>query len=397
MRFAKRQANLGTETAFFIAENAKSCEDRGQQVCHFHLGDINIKTPRNIREAIASAIMNGSTKYGPSAGLPELRHALANEVGKRRALELSDANVSIQPGGKIVIPKFIQTFMDPGDIVLYPNPGYPIYESAINYFGGIARPYCIEETETGFKINLDNLEQKAKGARILIYNNYQNPTAAASTAEEMNAIAEISKKNDLVLLSDEAYESILYEEQFRSISSLPDMFERTVILYTFSKKYAMTGIRVGAAISPREATEHFNKLNTNYESCTATAAQIGALEALIGPQNRAQENLRILKERRDAFYDNVNNIRGFRAHKPTCTFYGYAEVTEAIKRTKAQDYETFWKLILAETGVAFCPRNYFGTPLKNEKRHYVRFAFSNMDKTQIEEGLSKLQSFMERH
>ena len=268
MQLATRLDHLGTETAFAVSGAAAAWAAKGNRVYPFHLGDMNLPTPANIVEAMNAAIADGKTGYCPAAGIPALREALAADIGAGRGMSFGPENVVVQPGGKPVITKFIQTLMNPGDGVLYPNPGYPIYESQIDYFGGRAMPYRYRETPTGFAIDLDQLRELAPQARLLIYNNLQNPLGCESSPEEMTEIARLAVEHDLMVLSDEAYFEMRYSGTSTSIASLPGMAERTVILYTFSKKFAMTGWRLGCAVAPVAVAEQIAKINTNDESCT---------------------------------------------------------------------------------------------------------------------------------
>ena len=248
---AIRLKKLGTETAFAVSQDAAQFAAEGNKIYPFHLGDMDLKTPANIMEAAMSAMQDGKTGYNPSAGLPLLRDAIAQVEGRARSLSLAVENVVIQPGGKPVISKFIQTLMNPGDGVLYPNPGYPIYESQINYYGGNALPYGYIPMDNGFAIDREAVEaQITDSTKLFIYNNYQNPIGAESDPDEMEWVAELAHQHNLWVLSDEAYFHIRYQGDSESIASLPGMAERTVILYTFSKTYGMTGWRLGAAIGP---------------------------------------------------------------------------------------------------------------------------------------------------
>ncbi|MFH1591569.1 MAG: aminotransferase class I/II-fold pyridoxal phosphate-dependent enzyme [archaeon] len=395
MTIANRMDKLGTETAFAVGLEAANLAKTGKKIYPFHLGDINVITPKNIREATKAALDSGKTGYCPTAGIPELRNALAADVGKARGLDLTADNVSIQPGGKPVIGKFIQILMDPGDEVLYPNPGYPIYESMIDYFGGVAKPYGFKETSTGFAIDIDAIEAMiTPKTRLFIYNNYQNPMGAESDDDEMARLASLCEKHDLKVLSDEAYFDIVYEGKGKSITSLPGMFERSVILYTFSKRFAMTGWRLGAAIGPKQFIDQITRINVNDESCSNHFNQYGAVEALEGPQVEVKALLATLKERRDAAVSVLNTIPGFVVHKPNCTFYLFVNVTEAMAKMGIDDVGVFRKLVLNETGVSFCTRNHFGTPLPDETHKYIRFAYSGIETDQITEGLSKLKAFI---
>ena len=261
MKYAKQITNLGTETAFAVSAQAKDWASKGHKVYPFHLGDLNFKTPSNIIEATMRAIREGKTGYCPSEGILPLREALAHDVGSRRGVVYGPDNVAIQPGGKPTIGKFIAAIMNPGDEVLYPNPGYPIYESQIEYQGGRALPYDYIKTENGFDINIQKIKDSISNKTVaLIYNNYQNPISAESSKEEMEEIAKIAIENNLWVLADDAYYEIKYDGKSRSIVEIPGMRDRTVILYTFSKKYAMTGWRVGGSIGPEKIIKMLGKV-----------------------------------------------------------------------------------------------------------------------------------------
>ncbi len=395
MLFAQRLRNLGTETAFAVSEAAAAWKAQGHTVYPFHLGDLNIPTPANIVEAQNRAIADRKTGYAPAAGIPELRAALADDVGRRRGLRLSAENVAVQPGGKPVVTKFIQTLMEPGDEVLYPNPGYPIYESQIDYFGGVALPYRYLQTPTGFQIDRDHLESLiTPRTRILIYNNCQNPLGAESSPEEMQWLAELALRHNLWVLSDEAYFETRYSGVSQSIAGLPGMQERTVILYTFSKKYAMTGWRLGAAIGPREVVAAIARLNTNDESCTAHFVQWAGVEALRGDPSGAQHILEILRERRDVAVEALQAIPGVSLYKPETTFYLFPNVTEAMCRLGFTDVAQFADAALRNTDVSFCTRKHFGRPQPGETEHYVRFAYSGIDAADIRAGLGRLKDWI---
>jgi len=392
---AERMSRIGTETAFAVSLEASQLARKGVKIYPFHLGDMNIITPSNVMEAAVEAMKKGKTGYCPTAGIPELREAVAKDVGEQRRLKLTADNVSIQPGGKPTIGKFIMASMNPGDKVLYPNPGYPIYESQIEFHGGAGLPYGYKEARDGFILDMDAIRKGVKaGAKILIYNNYQNPTGASSPPEEMEELAALAVKNDLFVLSDEAYFEIRYSGKPMSIASFPGMAERTVILYTFSKKFAMTGWRLGAAVGPAEFIAHISKINVNDESCSNHFIQYGALAGLRGSNEGPLGILSVLKERRDVLVDLLNAIPGVRCFKPEATFYLFPNVTEAIKRKKVSDVEDFRKLVLQETGVSFCTRKHFGRPLPGETEQYIRFAYSGIDVPLIQEGMKKLADFL---
>ncbi|MFA5774914.1 MAG: pyridoxal phosphate-dependent aminotransferase, partial [Ilumatobacteraceae bacterium] len=280
MELADRLGRLGTETAFAVAATAADWSSRGSEVFPFHLGDLNLPTPSNISAAMQRAVAEGRTGYCPNAGIQPLREALAKTLGQQRNVSFGPEHVAIQPGGKPVIGKFLRSVMNAGDEVLYPNPGFPIYESQIEFNDGIAVPYRYEDSGHGFEIDLDYLEsQITPRSRALILNDQQNPLAAEMSDDERSALADLAIKHNLWVLADEAYFDIRYAGESKSIISLPGMQERTVILYTFSKKYAMTGWRLGAAIGPSRIIERIACLNTNEESCTTQFVQWAGVEA----------------------------------------------------------------------------------------------------------------------
>ena len=395
MALAERLERLGTETAFAVSLAAAEWGAKGNRIFPFHLGDLNIATPQNVVDAMNKAIVDGKTGYCPAAGIPQLREALADDVGSRRGLSFAPSNVVVQPGGKPVITKFIQTVMNPGDEVLYPNPGYPIYESQIEYFGGVAKSYRYIPSSTGFNIDLDHLKsQITSKTKAIIYNDLQNPIGAESTDAEREAIAEIAIKHNLWVMSDEAYFEMRYSGTSKSIASLPGMLERTVILYTFSKKFAMTGWRLGAAIAPTELANQIAKLNTNDESCTTHFVQYGGVEGVRGDQSAIPKMLNTLKERRDVAVSMLNAMPGVSCHSPEAAFYLFPDVTEAMERKGIDDLAEFAEQALHATGVSFCTRRHFGRPQPGENRNYVRFAFSGINKEDVREGMDLLGNWI---
>ena len=396
MKYAKQITNLGTETAFAVSAQAKDWASKGHKVYPFHLGDLNFKTPSNIIEATMRAIQEGKTGYCPSEGILPLREALAHDVGSRRGVIYGPDNVAIQPGGKPTIGKFIAAIMNPGDEVLYPNPGYPIYESQIEYQGGRALPYDYIKTENGFDINIQKIKDSISNKTVaLIYNNYQNPISAESSKEEMEEIAKIAIENNLWVLADDAYYEIKYDGKSRSIVEIPGMRDRTVILYTFSKKYAMTGWRVGGSIGPEKIIKIISKLNVNAESCTTHFIQDAMVEALNGDQSGPNEILRRLKKRRDVAVSGLNAIDGIEISTPESTFYLFPKVNEILERKGFESVENLQLGALKNANVSFCTRDHFGRPQQDEVDYYIRFAYSGISAEDIEEGLKKLKTYFE--
>ena len=396
MKYANQLQNLGTETAFAVSAQAKEWASQGNKVYPFHLGDINLPTPENIVEATVKSIKDGFTGYCPSEGIFPLREALANDVGYKRGVEYGPGNVAVQPGGKPTIGKFISAIMDPGDEILYPNPGYPIYESQIEYQGGRAVPYSYVQTESGFDIDIEKLKESINEKTVaIIYNNYQNPMSAESSDKEMQDIAEIAIENDLWVLSDEAYFEIIYEGEAKSIVSIPGMKERTVILYTFSKKFAMTGWRVGGSIGPEEIIKRIAKFNVNAESCTTHFIQNAMVEALNGDQSGSIEILKTLKERRDEAVKGLNAIDGIDILTPRTTFYLFPNVTKVLKRKNMKSVEELQNGALRHANVSFCTRDHFGRAQDNEADSYIRLAYSGISSEDIVEGLNALKKYFE--
>ncbi|HRZ12493.1 MAG TPA: aminotransferase class I/II-fold pyridoxal phosphate-dependent enzyme [Kiritimatiellia bacterium] len=396
MAIANRIGRLGTETAFAVSEDARAWAAKGHDVYPFHLGDMNIRTPLNIIEAAHKAMLDGKTGYCPAAGIPELREVIAADLGKNRGISFKMENVSIQPGGKPVIGKFFQALMNEGDEVLYPNPGYPIYESQIQFVGGVAVPYGYRMTKNGFEMERDKIEAAiTKRTRFFVYNNGQNPLGAESTDEEMQWLADLCIRHNLWVLADEPYFHTRYSGKSKSITSLPGMQERSVILMSFSKRYAMTGWRLGGALGPKAVIDVINKLNVNQESCSCQFIQYAGVEALKGDQSGALEINRVLKERRDVLVAALRDIKGVTVYNPEVTFYLFPDVTEVFKRRGYSDQQKFRLDTLRETGISFCSRSHFGKPLPGEDRVYIRFAFSGINVDRIREGLAKLKAYWE--
>ena len=397
MKIAERINRLGTETAFAVSGEAAEFAKGGNKVYPFHLGDINLPTPKTVVEGAFKAIQDGKTGYCPNAGIPPLREALAEDINRARGTDYKAENVVMQPGGKPVIGKFILSLMNPGDEVLYPNPGYPIYESQIEFHGGVPVPYGYREGADGFELDVDAMENAITDkTKLLIFNDFQNPMAAEASMEELKRIADIARKHNLYVLCDEAYFDMRYSGKSHSLTSLEGMKERCVILYTFSKKFAMTGWRLGAAIAPVDVASTIAQLNTNDESCSNHFVQYGALAGLQGDQSEVKNIVDTLEKRRDLAVDILNSIDGVKCFKPQTTFYLFPNTTGAMERLKMKDYDEFRKAALHQTGVSFCTRLHFGRALDGETEKYMRFAYSGINPDQMEEGLLKLKSFIEK-
>lgn len=396
IKIADRISRLGTETAFAVSAEAAAWAAQGNKVYPFHLGDMNLPTPATVVEGSFKAIKDGKTGYCPNAGIPQLRAALAEDINASHGTSYKMENVAVQPGGKPTIAKFIMALMNPGDEVLYPNPGYPIYESQIEFHGGHAVPYTYVEGQDNFEFNMESLEKSiTPRTRLLILNDLQNPTGAECSVAELEKVADLALKHDLYVLCDEAYFDIRYAGKSRSLASLPGMAERCVLLYTFSKKFAMTGWRLGATIGPKEIIDVVTKLNVNDESCPNHFIQYGAIAGLTGDQTEVNQILQILKERRDTAVDILNSIEGVNCFRPNATFYVFPNVTGLMEKKGLTTYDSFRKAILTETGVSVCTRLHFGRALPGEQNFYLRLAYSGINVEDIREGLGKFKAWAE--
>ncbi len=397
MRIANRIDRLGTETAFAVGAEAGAFGAKGNRVFPFHLGDLDLATPSTVVDGAFKAVADGKTGYCPNAGIPQLREALAADLSASHHTTYAAENVVMQPGGKPTIGKWILALMNPGDEVLYPNPGYPIYESQIEFNGGVAVPYGYVEGAENFEFDFDSIERGITDkTRLLILNDLHNPTGAECAEGEHERLAELVREHDLYVLADEAYFDMRYSGSSTSFVEQPGMAERTTILYTFSKKFAMTGWRLGASIGPREVVDVIAKINVNDESCSNHFIQYGALAGLQGDQTEVEAILDVLVARRDATVAGLNAIEGVSCYTPESTFYVFPNVTELMERKGLTDYEAFRREALYETGVSFTTRLHFGRELPNEPNRYVRFAYSGIGVDDINEGMAALKAWTER-
>lgn len=392
---AERMLRLGTENAFAVALRAMKHQEQGNIVYPFHLGDLNFKTPQAVTDAMFKAVADGKTGYCPAAGIMPLRGALAENINASHGTEYTAENVLIQTGGKPVIAKFLLGFMNEGDEVLFPNPGFPIYESFIEFLGGIAKPYGFLETERGYSIDIESLEKSiTPKTRCIIINDFQNPTGSEASAEEREKLAEIILKYNLMALVDEAYFDIRYEGKSHSLLEIKEIRGNCVMLYTFSKKFAMTGWRVGAMFAPLKYIPQLAKLNVNIESCTPHFAQYGALEALNLPESENRKIIDELRIRRDLAVKMLNEVDGVFCPSPNCAFYLYPNVTKLMeKKDFGQNYGAFAEDVLIKTGVSFCTREHFGKKQEGETECFVRLAFSGVNTEQITAACQALKQY----
>jgi aspartate/methionine/tyrosine aminotransferase len=356
MKLASRMGRLGTETAFEVLARARKLEAEGRDVIHLEIGEPDFDTPENVVESGRTALQAGATHYTPTAGIPELREAIARDQSQRKGIEASAANVIVTPGGKPVMFYLMLALIEEGDEVIYPDPGFPIYESMVSFAGGKRVPIGFREEGGRFRWDVDSLVQRAGPAtKLIIVNTPSNPVGCSIEREDLERIAAVAREHDIVVLSDEIYSRILYEGTFVSLAALPGMAQRTCILDGFSKTYAMTGWRLGFGVMPEELAVAVAQLATNCNSCTATFTQIAGVEALEGPQDAVDDMVSEFRRRRDLVVEGLNDIEGVRCAEPQGAFYAFPNVTAlGMPSREVAD------LLLYEAGVAVLSGTAFG-------------------------------------
>ncbi|HEY5487342.1 MAG TPA: pyridoxal phosphate-dependent aminotransferase [Candidatus Limnocylindrales bacterium] len=385
MRLAAGMDRIGTETAFEAAARARALEATGRSVIHLEIGEPDFDTPANIRQAAQRALDQGATHYTPTVGIPELRAAIAADATIRKGFAVTPDRVVVTPGGKPVMFFAILALVSEGDEVIYPDPGFPIYESMANYVGGKAVP-CPIRQENGFRLDPAELATLVTPrTRLLILNSPANPTGGVSTREDMEQIAAVARERDLVVLADEIYGRIIYEGEYVSIASLPGMAERTIVLDGFSKTYAMTGWRLGYGIVPEPLVTPFSRLLVNSVSCTNAATQWAGVEALTGPQDSVDEMVAEFRVRRDLVVAGLNSIPGVTCLLPEGAFYAFPD----ISGTGLTGAEMADKL-LYEGGVSVLA----GTAFGHVGRDHLRLSYAN-SRANLEEALRRMRSVIE--
>ena len=368
MKLATRMSRLGTETAFEVLVKAKALEAQGREIVHLEIGEPDFDTPSNIIESAVKALHEGQTHYTPSAGIPQLREAIAEEISTTRGIEVNPDQVVVTPGGKPIMFFTILALCEKGDEIIYPNPGFPIYESMINFVGATPVPVPLL-MEKDFRFDIEGFKGLVSPrTKMIILNSPENPTGGVLTKEDLGAIAEIAIENDIIVLSDEIYNRILYEGEFASITQFLGMMERTIILDGFSKTYAMTGWRLGYGVMPEWLAAQVAKLMTNSNSCTSAFSQWAATEALKGPQDESRKMVEAFHERRDVIVDGLNQIPGFRCLRPKGAFYVFPSIEDTGKSSR--EMEDF---LLNEAGVAALS----GTAFGEYGEGFVRFSYAN--------------------
>ncbi|MGB8646285.1 MAG: pyridoxal phosphate-dependent aminotransferase [Anaerolineae bacterium] len=367
-KLAERMSRLGRETAFDVLVKAKGLEAQGRDIVHLEVGEPDFATPQNIVAAATHALQNGATKYTPSAGIPELREAIARHVSATRGITVKPEQVVVTPGGKPIMFFVMLAMIDTGDEVLTPDPGFPIYESMIRFSGGKPVFYRLRE-ENHFRFDPDEFARLVSDrTRLIIINSPQNPTGGVLEPDDLKVIAAIATARNIPVLSDEIYNEILYDGTFSSLASLPGMPERTIILDGFSKTYAMTGWRLGYGVMHESFAPHITQLMNNSNSCTSALTQWAGVEALNGPQDEVRKMVAAFKERRDVIVEGLNQIPGFRCELPRGAFYAFPNITGVgWPSRKLADY------LLQEAGVACLS----GTAFGEYGEGYIRFSYAN--------------------
>jgi aspartate/methionine/tyrosine aminotransferase len=370
MNVAERMSRLGTESAFEVLARARALEREGKEIVHLEIGEPDFDTPVHIRDAAKRALDGGATHYGPAAGLPELREAIAKDIGATRNIPVTPEEIVVTPGAKPIMYFVITALVNPGDEVIYPNPGFPIYESVINFVGGVPVPIPLRE-ESGFGFDLDVLERKASArTKLIIINSPQNPTGGVLEAEQLGRIAEIANRYRIPVLADEIYKSFLYDGEFASITRFPGMKDLVIILDGFSKAYAMTGWRLGYGVMPAPLAAHVTRLMVNTNSCTASFTQWAGIAALQGDQTPVAEMVAEFKRRRDLIVAGLNRLPGVSCRSPRGAFYVFPNV-KALRRPSAEVAE----LLLTEAGVAVLG----GTAFGEFGEGYLRLSYANSE------------------
>ncbi len=367
MDFAPRMARLGTESAFEVLARARALERQGRSIIHLEIGEPDFDTPAHIKEAAKQALDAGWTHYGPSAGLPELREAIAKHVAETRGVPVSPDEVVVTPGAKPIMFFTILSLVGPGDEVIYPNPGFPIYESVINFAGGVPVPIPLRE-RTGFGLDLPMFERRVSDrTRLIIINSPENPTGGVLDRAQIERIAAIAAARRIPVLADEIYRQFLYEGEFVSILGLPGMRELAILLDGFSKSYAMTGWRLGYGVMPGPLAEQVTRLMVNSASCTASFVQMAGIAALQGDQTPVTQMVAEFKRRRDLIVDGLNRLPGVSCARPRGAFYVFPNIT-GTGRASAEVAER----LLNEAGVAALA----GTAFGEYGEGYLRFSYA---------------------
>jgi len=378
-------SRIGVESAFDVLVRARALEAQGRSVIHLEIGEPDFPTPAHIVEAAKKALDEGWTHYGPTQGLPELREVIAAQVSRTRGIQVGAQHVCVTPGGKPIMFFPMLALLEPGDEVIYPNPGFPIYESMIRFLGATPVPMPLEEAR-GFSFDLDRFAALLSDrTKLVILNSQQNPTGGVIPRADIEALARLLRDRDVVILSDEIYREISYGEEPVSIASFPGMLEKTIILDGFSKTFAMTGWRMGYGVMPTWLVDAVNKLMVNSNSCTASFTQRAGIAAITGPQHEVHAMIAEFRRRRDAICRGLNEVPGFRCAVPGGAFYAFPNVTAT-----GIDSKQLADLLLNEYGVACLTGGAFG----HYGEGYLRFSYAN-SLANLEEAVNRIKKAAE--
>lgn len=387
LRLAERMSRLGTETAFEVLNKARALERQGKSVIHLEIGEPDFDTPENIVGAAIKALNAGWTHYGPSAGLPELRQAIAEEVSRSRGIKVTSEEVVVVPGGKPIIFFCLLALAEAGDEVIYPNPGFPIYESMIEYAGARAVPIRLRE-EKDFGFDVDEFAKLISDrTKLIILNSPHNPTGGVLDKHQIHAIADAIGDRNILVLSDEIYSRLIFEGSHYSILSVPGFQERTILLDGFSKTYAMTGWRMGYGVMRADLAAQISRLMTNSNSCTASFTQIAGIEALRGDQASVEHMCSQFQLRRDKFVSGLNRLKGFSCRMPKGAFYVFPNITQTGWQSKK-----LADALLEQAGVACLS----GTAFGEFGEGYLRFSVANSI-TNLEEALRRIENWVQQN
>ena len=387
LRLAKRMSRLGTETAFEVLVRARALERQGKNIIHLEIGEPDMDTPANVVEAGVDALRKGYTHYGPSAGLPELREAIAADVSSSRGIKVSADEVVVVPGGKPIIFFTILALVEEGDEVIYPNPGFPIYESMINFLGAKAVPILLRE-ERDFRLDVNELAGLITDrTKLIILNSPQNPTGGIITKKDVEDIAAAIGDRDIMVMSDEIYSRLMFEGEPYSIASIDGFRDRTIILDGFSKTYSMTGWRLGYGVMRSDLAVHIARLMTNSISCTATFTQMAGIEALGGDQSEPEKMRQEFQRRRDLFVSGLNQIKGFSCRLPKGAFYTFPNIKQTGWSSKK-----LADALLDDVGVAALSGTAFGAYGEG----YLRFSIANSIEN-LQQALDRIDQWTKKH
>ena len=386
MNLAERMSRIGTETAFEVLVKARALEAQGKSIVHLEIGQPDFPTPKHVVEAGKRALDEGWTGYGPTAGFPEFRARIADYISRTRGITVGADNVCVVPGGKPIMFFTMMAVLEPGDEVIYPNPGFPIYESVIDFLGATRVPMPLVESR-GFSFDLDEFAAKLSSrTKMVVLNSPANPTGGVISRDDLRRIADLLRDRDVLILSDEIYSRIWYEQQPESITQFDGMIEKTIILDGFSKTYSMTGWRLGYGVMPTWLADAVNLLMVNSNSCTASFTQRAGMVALDGPQDSVDMMVREFRRRRDAIVAGLNEIPGFRCSVPAGAFYAFPNVSGTGMPTRE-----LADLLLYEGGVACLS----GTAFGSYGEGYLRFSYANSLEN-IHEALARILALSER-